>query len=122
MHSFTPLFQLFLLAQEDTRPESPIWSMAIPFVMIGLVFYFLIMRPESRKRKETQRRLSAVKKNDRVVTIGGILGTVVNAQEDSRELVLRIDEQSNTKIRILRTAVAELVDDKAEKSGKPGAP
>lgn len=91
----------------------------LPFVMIGILFWLMIFRPESRKRAELSKMLENIKKNDRVVTIGGIHGTVVNVQKDSDDITLRIDETNNTRIRVLRSAIARIVSsDGASESGK----
>src|SRR5687767_5365613 len=55
----------------------------LPFLLIGVLFYFMLIAPERKKRKEIQALLENVKKNDQVVTIGGICGTVVNAAPGS---------------------------------------
>jgi preprotein translocase subunit YajC len=80
----------------------------IPFALIGLVFYMMLMRPEQRKRKQQQELLSNLKKNDRVVTIGGIAGTVVNAPQGSTFVTIRVDDSNNTRLRILRTAISRV--------------
>lgn len=91
----------------------------LPFVMIGVLFWLLIFRPESRKRADLKKMLEDIKKNDRVVTIGGIHGTVVNVHKDSDDITLRIDESNNTRIRVLRSAIARIVSgDGASESGK----
>ena len=66
--------------------------------MIGVLFYVLMIRPERRKRAELSQMLANLKKNDRVVTIGGIFGTVVNVQQGLEEVTIKVDEGSNTKI------------------------
>jgi len=74
----------------------------LPFVAIFAIFYFLIIRPQSKKQKETQRMLSELKKGDRVVTIGGIHGVIQSIKETS--VILKVDE--DCKIELLRSAIA----------------
>jgi preprotein translocase subunit YajC len=74
----------------------------LPFVAIIAIFYFLIIRPQNKKQKETQKMLSALKKGDRVVTIGGIHGTIQKVKEQS--VVLKVDE--NTSIEFNRSAIS----------------
>ena len=97
-------------------------SPILPFLAIGIVFYFLMMRPEQRKRKEQEKLLSALKKNDHVVTIGGICGTIVNASPGSTYVTIRVDDSNNTRLRILRSAISRVgsPDEAAEdvKEGK----
>jgi preprotein translocase subunit YajC len=87
----------------------------IPFALIIGIFYFLIIRPQNKKQKETQRMLSALKKGDRVVTIGGIHGVVQSVRESS--VIVKVDE--TVKIEFSRSAVSAVnPDTKAEKSDK----
>jgi preprotein translocase subunit YajC len=89
-----------------------------PIVAIIAIFYFLIIRPQSKKQKETQRMLEALKKGDRIVTIGGIHGIIQSVHESS--IILRVDE--NTKIEFSRSAIATVNAPgkaKSEKEEKP---
>ena len=81
----------------------------IPFAIIGIMFYFLLIRPERKKRKDLTNLLDSLKKNDRVVTIGGIHGVVVNVASDSEEVTIRVDEGSNTKLRVSRSAISRVI-------------
>lgn len=76
-----------------------------------LLYYFLIIRPDRRKQSAQRSHLDALKKNDRVVTIGGIYGVVMNVQRDADEVTLKIDETNNTKIRVTFGAIARIVGD-----------
>ncbi|MFV2068159.1 MAG: preprotein translocase subunit YajC [Pirellulales bacterium] len=91
-----------------------------PLVMIGALFYFMLIRPERKKQKAHKALLDALKKNDRVVTIGGIYGVVTNVQRDADEVTIKVDESQNTKLRITFGAVARVIDgaSRGEKSGK----
>jgi preprotein translocase subunit YajC len=83
---------------------------ALPWIMIGLLFYLMLLRPERRKRAELDRMLRSLKKNDRVITVGGIFGTVVQASQDADEVTLRIDESNNTRIRVLRSSISRVLN------------
>ena len=76
----------------------------LPLVAIIAIFYFLILRPQNKKQKETQRMLSALKKGDRVVTIGGIHGVIQSVKEST--LIVKVDE--NTKLEFNRAAIASV--------------
>jgi preprotein translocase subunit YajC len=78
-------------------------------LVIGTLFYFLLIRPERRKRQETDRMLDHLKKNDRVVTVGGIYGVVVNVAKGSEDVTLRVDDGNNTRLRILRSAISRVI-------------
>jgi len=95
-------------------------SMAIPLGITLLLMYLLLMRPEQKKRKEMEKQLSAVKKNDHVITIGGIYGTVVNAVAGSRFVTIRVDDGTGTKIKILRSAISQVgAVDEGDMEAKP---
>ncbi len=73
-----------------------------PLVLIFIIFYFLLIRPQKQKEKEHQKMLGGIDKNDEVVTLGGIHGTIVNVKE--KTLILRIDE--NVKMEIEKNSIA----------------
>jgi len=73
-----------------------------PLALIFIIFYFLLIRPQKQKEKEHQKMIEGINKNDEVVTLGGIHGTVVNVKE--KTLILRIDE--NVKMEIEKSSIA----------------
>lgn len=78
-----------------------------PFIVMGLIFfifYFLIIKPQKQKEADHQKMLKALDKNDEVVTMGGIYGTVINVKDAS--VVLRIAD--NVKIELQKNAIAGL--------------
>ena len=88
-------------------------SMMTTFVTFGLIiviFYFLIIRPQKKRDKETKEMLAAIKKGDKVVSIGGIHGTVVAVKETT--VVVKVDD--NTRIEFSRNAISSIVNRKAE--------
>jgi preprotein translocase subunit YajC len=89
-------------------------GMLPPLVLMGLFFYLFILRPQSRQQKTHRAMLDAIKKNDRVVTIGGIRGTVVSVNKEADEVVLRVDE--NTKLRMTFGAIARVEGDDTKKA------
>jgi preprotein translocase subunit YajC len=81
-----------------------------PIVAIGLVFYFLVIAPSNKQRKKTQEMISSLKKGDRVITTGGIYGTVQGVEADA--VYLKIAE--NVKIKVTRSAVSGIVTEDSE--------
>ena len=117
--SAIPTVRFVLLAQQENG-QSFGTSMWVPFAVIGVMFYFLLIRPERKKRQELTSLLDSLKKNDRIVTIGGIHGIVVNVTKDSDEVTIRVDEGTNTKLKVTRSAISRVISD--ENSGdKDGA-
>jgi len=86
----------------------------LPFVAIIAIFYFLIIRPQNKKRKETEKMLAALKKGDKIVTIGGIHGTIQSVKEHS--VIVKIDE--NTKVEFSRSAISSIISASKEKAEK----
>jgi len=80
----------------------------ITFGLVFAIFYFLIIRPQNKRQKETKSMLASLKKGDRVVTIGGIRGTIFSLKDDT--VVLKVDD--NTKIQFSRSAVSSVLDRK----------
>ncbi|MDD5027443.1 MAG: preprotein translocase subunit YajC [Candidatus Omnitrophica bacterium] len=83
------------------QAASPIINL-VPLVLIFVIFYFMLIRPQRQKEKEHQKTLSNLNKNDEVVTSSGIHGTIVNVKE--KTIILRIDD--NVKIELERNCVA----------------
>lgn len=96
---------VMLLAEGDgAGQQAPgLGSMMLPMVLIVFVWYFLILRPQGRERKQRERQLSQLKRNDRVVTYSGIIGTITGFSDDNKEVTLRVDD--NVKLRFLRSAI-----------------
>lgn len=95
---------LFLL-QAAGKQSSPsgMLSMLLPFILMFVVMYFLILRPQKRKERERKALLSRVKKNDRVITGGGIHGLVTSVREN--EVILRVDDAKDVKLKVDRSAI-----------------
>ena len=83
----------------------------LPFVIIFVLFYFLLIRPQRREQSRRQMMLGAVKKNDRVVTVGGIYGVVTNVHREADEVTLKVDEATNTKLRVTLSSIGRVLGD-----------
>ena len=110
---------IVLLSQQDGGPEpggmfSTKWILTF-WLPVGFLFYFLLIRPQGREKASRQNLLDSLKKNDRVVTIGGIYGVVANVQRDSDEVTIKVDEATNTKLRVTRSSIARVLADEASK-------
>ncbi len=76
----------------------------LPLILIFVVFYFFLIRPQKKREKETQKMRSSIEVGDEIVTIGGIIGTVVSSREDM--LVIETGGDRN-KVRITRWAIQQ---------------
>lgn len=83
----------------------------ITFGLVILIFYFLILRPQNKRQKETKNMLATLKKGDKVATIGGIRGIVQSVKEQT--VVVKVDD--NTKIEFTKSAVATVLERKESK-------
>ena len=88
-------------AQAQTNPILTF----LPLIVMFVVFYFLLIRPQQKKQREHREMVKNLKKGDRIVTSGGIIGTVHTLQDDY--LFLRVGDQ-DTKIEVLRSAIQEV--------------
>ena len=77
----------------------------VPLIAIVAIFYFLILRPQKKKQQDTQKMLSALRKGDRVVTIGGIHGIIQSVKEST--VIVKVDE--NVKLEFNRGAISGVV-------------
>jgi preprotein translocase subunit YajC len=98
---FLPLLQM-----QGANGSQTLMSV-VPFILIIAIFYFFIIRPQNKKQKETQKMIDALKKGDKVVTIGGIHGVVSSTKE--KTIILKVDE--NVKIEVNRSAISGVVNE-----------
>lgn len=85
-----------------------------PLIFIGVIFYFLLIRPQQKQRKEQQKLISALKTGDKVVTASGIHGMIANVKE--RTVLLKVAD--NVKIEIDKAAVATVLAGSTEESSE----
>lgn len=97
------LFAIFL--QQQT-PSNSI-ALFAPYILIGVVFYFLLFMPMQRQKKRQQQMLNNLKNGDNVVTSGGIVGTITAVDGDT--IVLRV-KPDNLKLQFSRSAVSSVVN------------
>lgn len=88
------------------QPQAPNpLAMLFPFAIMFLIFYILVFRPQAQTRKTHEQMLKNLKKNDEVVTAGGIFGTVVNVKPQS--VMLRVDD--NVRLEVEKSAITKVV-------------
>ncbi len=84
----------------------------LPFVVIIAIFYFLIIRPQNKRQKETEKMIAALKKGDKVITIGGIHGVISSVKEHT--VIVKVDD--GAKIEFNRSAIATVMADNSPKA------
>lgn len=111
---------LLLLAQNKNGNKGltdSIWVWAwVPIVMV--LFYFMLWRPQQRERAEQQKKLESLKKNDRVILQSGIVGTIFNVESGARYVTIKVDESTNTKLKVLKSAIATVLTGDEDEEGK----
>ena len=108
--SFIPFLQA---AGQNVAGSAGLLGTAVPMILIIVIFYFFLIRPQNKKQKETEKMLNALKKGDKVITIGGIHGVISSVKE--KTVIIKVDE--NTKLEFNRSAVSsvELSDEEKAK-------
>lgn len=90
----------------------------LPLILIFGVFYFILIRPQQQKQKQLKASLAAMKRGDRVVTSGGILGIVQKTKDGSDEVEVEI--APNVRVTVLRSTISAIVKPQAANDAKPG--
>lgn len=97
---------LSLLSAAAAAGEAPpVWAQFVPLIMMALVFWFLIIRPQMRRQKELQNKISGIKKGDQVLTGGGFLAKVIKVDDHYAELELG----PNVRVKALKSTIADVV-------------
>lgn len=100
--------QTALILLQGAAGGSGIFGMLLPMVLIFVLFYFMIILPQRKRQKAIDEMLDNLKMGDRVVTSGGIHGSIVSIREDKRTVQLKISENPVVRIEIARNSIAGL--------------
>ncbi len=84
-----------------------------PFVLICVVFYFFLIRPQQKRQRELREEQNSLRRGDRIVTAGGIVGTVQNTRDDSQEVDVEIAQ--GVKVKVIRSTITTIL----RREGKP---
>ena len=90
-------------AQVAAPQQNPIMSF-VPIILIFAIFYFVLIRPQKKVQANQLKMIEALKKNDEIITSGGIIGTIVNMQDNI--VTLRVDDDA--RIKILKGSISKL--------------
>jgi len=106
--------QLLADAAANGNPAQPSGNPLLqlaPLVVIFILFYFFMIRaPMKRQEQERKNLFAGLKKNDRVVTSGGIIGIIAAIKENEDEVTLKVDESSNVRLRVLKSSIQKVVN------------
>lgn len=102
----------YVLPAQQGSGEGSIWITLIPFIALIPFYYLMVIRPQQKERAKRQELLNSLKKNDRVVTTSGMIGTVANVSQDGKEITLKFGDA--TRIPFLRSAIEVVLKDTPE--------
>ncbi|MDZ7344293.1 MAG: preprotein translocase subunit YajC [candidate division KSB1 bacterium] len=105
---------VFLFGGQPGQSNS-LWGFMFPMILIFAIMYFLILRPQAKRQKEHQKMLASLEKGDRIMTAGGIFGSIVGIKEKENILIVKVAE--NVKLEVSRNHVSRKLDDQKEKEG-----
>ncbi|MDX1547429.1 MAG: preprotein translocase subunit YajC [Rhodothermales bacterium] len=98
------MFSLLLLAAPQAQEAPSLFVTLLPLLLIFVVFYLFIIRPQKKREDKRKAMIEAVKKNDKIVTAGGLHGTVT--QVDDTSVLVQVD--TNVKLRVDKNAIASV--------------
>ena len=93
------------------QPSPPIWMNLFPLLLLVVVFYFAIMRPQQKRQKDQAALLKAVRPGDRILTNSGIVGTVITVKEKTLSI-----RSADSKFEITKSAIAEITERSGDSS------
>jgi preprotein translocase subunit YajC len=108
MHLNTFLAQAGTTAAGSTTPSQPAWLGFAPMILLVVVFYFILIRPQQKRAKEQSKLISALKPGDKVVTSSGIIGTVITVKDNSVSL-----RSADAKMEVTKASVTQILEGSA---------
>ena len=105
-------------AMGEISPVAAILQLVLPLLLMGLVFYFMLIRPQRKKDKKVKEMLANLKHGDRVTTIGGFYGTIVNIKDDTITLAIGQRNQQPTEMVVARWAIRQVEQVSVENDGE----
>ena len=102
-------------AAAETSSVGALIGTFLPLILMFVIFYFMLIRPQKKKDKKVKEMLAALKPGDRICTIGGIYGTITNIKDDTIELAV---SNENTKLVVARWAIRNVEEVSIENEGE----
>ena len=102
------------MENEVAQVASNPFGMLLPLIMIIGVFYFLIIRPQQKQKKEHQNLLDNLKVGNKVATSSGIIGKIANIKNEKNIVVLKVDDTTKTKIEFQKSCIVAVLESKEE--------
>jgi preprotein translocase subunit YajC len=113
-------FALLLAEDAPKQQEGSPFTMLVPLLLIGVLFYFMMIRPMRRQEKERQAMAGNLQKNDKVLTAAGIYGTVHSVSDTADEVVIKVDD--NARLRVTKGSIARNITQEEALAAAKGQP
>ena len=104
LHSLKTLFAMGT-PPGGQQSQAPFWVQFFPLILLFVLMYFILIRPQQKKAKEHQKLMEAIKPGDKIVTTGGIVATVVAVKEGALSI-----RSADTKMEIIKSSVAQVTE------------
>jgi len=108
------LNMILAMAQAPQAGQAPSQGSSLmsflPFILIFVVMWFFMIRPQSKKQKELQQMLDGVKVNDWVLTNGGIIGKITSIKPDKNVVVIEIDDTNHIRVEFQKSAIVTILN------------
>ena len=105
--------QLILLAQGQPQPQGSLTGLMVPMILMVVIFYFLLIRPQQKKAKEHTKMVDSLKSGDSVVTRGGVVGAVQSVKDTTVSI-----RSLESKFEVEKHAIARVIADKSDLKDK----
>jgi len=106
LHSLNQILAMAPAPVKEGQAPPPAWTSFVPLVLLMVVFWFVLIRPQQKKAKQHAQMLTKIKSGDKVVTSSGIIGTVVNVKDKA----VTVRTAGDTKLEFTKGAIAEIVE------------
>lgn len=94
-------------AEDAAQNRGGMWQMLGYMAILFFIFWFIVFRPRKQEQKQREKLLGQIKKHDKVMTIGGVIGTVMEVRDD--EVILKVDDNSNTRMKFIRGSIQKVI-------------
>lgn len=106
LNSINAIFALTPPPQQGQQSTAPFWVNLVPLVLMIVVFYFILIRPQQKKQKEHEALMKNLKAGNKVLTSSGIIGVIITVKDKS----ITIRTGGDTKLEIIRSAITEVLE------------
>ena len=103
-------------APPGAKSEPSLLTQLLPFSAVPIIFYLLLIRPQQQQEKKRREMMDKLKKNDKVLTLSGMYGTVISVDESGDRVQLRLDDDGKLKVTFTRASIVRVLNDSSEKS------